>query len=164
MLYPLMTPILKTKGDHRIGLQTSFCYNLLSFAPFAVNFAPQRPLRSPRFSPDEAVLRRTDLRRSSEAGSCSPVPTTCRRRKLVDPLLLRVPATTAITSPGCTACSLSNNRSAFITISSAFLAIWQVKGCTPHIRLSRAHTVGPPANAKTWALGRYLEINRAVVP
>src|SRR6185437_9039679 len=118
-----------------------------------------------RLSTGDTGFIRGALRRSSRTCiGCAPVPTTCSRIKFVDPLLLCVPATTAIMSPGCTACCCRRYVSALCTMSSALGVISHDSGDTPHIRLSRAQTVVFAANAKIGAVGRYLEISRAVVP
>src|SRR5262245_14605592 len=66
------------------------------------------------------------------------VPTTCSLRKLVEPVVVLVPATMAMTSPGLAALLFSKWRSALTTISSELPADFDNTGRTPHSRFKRA--------------------------
>src|SRR5207253_4735189 len=85
-------------------------------------------------------LYRVRLRRSRPANcSASLAPTMCRRMKLVEPEDRWVPATTPITSPGATAPTVCNSRSAPTTMPSV-LGMWaQCSGRTPQSRFRRLH-------------------------
>src|SRR5215471_2457209 len=126
----------------RDGVEVTQLPDSLDSRFFALNSRPNYFLRRSGIG-----RMRLDLRRSFAEEDVSLAPTTCSRMKLVEPVVVRVPATMAITSPCFTACLDRSSPSARVTMSSASVATSLSTGWTLHIRFRRAHTVGFAARA-----------------